>query len=79
MSFEQVLKQKDLQKVIEDELLALGRQNKLSGLERPKKFHFTDMEFSIDNDLMTPTFKLKRHKAKEVFKTIIDKLYEGID
>jgi len=48
-------------------------------LERPKKFHFTDMEFSIDNDLMTPTFKLKRHKAKEVFKTIIDKLYEGID
>lgn len=68
----------DYKKYLSDALLAVGKEHKLSGLERPKDFHVSVEEFSVDNDLMTPTFKLKRHKAKEYFKPQIDKMYEKI-
>jgi len=32
--------------------------------------------FSVEDDILTPTFKLKRAKAKIFFKDEIDKLYE---
>lgn len=32
--------------------------------------------FRIEDDILTPTFKLKRAKAKDFFKPEIDKLYE---
>ena len=32
--------------------------------------------FTVDNDLLTPTFKLKRNIAKNVFQVQIDKMYE---
>lgn len=32
--------------------------------------------FRIEDDILTPTFKLKRAKARDFFKAKIDQLYE---
>jgi len=63
-----VARSADFKKYMMGELDALGKQHKLSGLERPRDIYVTDDAFSVDNDLLTPTFKLKRHKCKEYFK-----------
>ncbi|RHZ04968.1 hypothetical protein DYB26_011701, partial [Aphanomyces astaci] len=34
--------------------------------------------FSVDNDLLTPTFKLKRHDAKKAFLPTIKALYSQV-
>ena len=38
--------------------------------------HVVSDPFSVDNDLLTPTFKLKRNIAKNTYKEQIDKMYE---
>jgi len=41
--------------------------------------HLHPEAFSAENGLQTPTFKLKRPQAKEVFLDVILKMYEGLD
>jgi long-chain acyl-CoA synthetase len=49
-------------------------------LEIVKKVHVIDYPFTIDNDLMTPTFKIKRNVAAKKFKEEIDHMYStGLD
>lgn len=62
-----------------DDLLALAKDHKLSGLEKPKDIFLTDDAFSVENNLLTPTFKLKRNIAREYFKPQIDKMYAKLD
>jgi long-chain acyl-CoA synthetase len=50
----------------------------LSGLERPKAITLVREPFTIENNILTPTFKLKRNVAKEIFKDTIDKMYEKL-
>ena len=42
-------------------MLRLATANKLSSLEKPKEVFISSEIFSVENDTMTPTFKLKRH------------------
>lgn len=55
----------------------LAKTNKLSGLEKIKKLHLVLEPFSIENDLLTPTFKIKRNVAKNVYKDVILAIYES--
>jgi len=59
-----------------DDILQLCNKNKLSGLEKPKDIYLTSEAFTIENNLMTPTFKLKRNVAREHFKPQITAMYE---
>lgn len=34
--------------------------------------------FSIDNDMLTPTFKKKRHNIRDSYKSVLEKLYSGL-
>jgi len=54
----------------------LALENKLTGLEKPKDVYFTLTSFSVENNILTPTFKLKRNIARDVFKPQIDAMYE---
>ena len=49
----------------------------LTGLEVPKKYHFDRTEFTLENDLLTPTMKLKRNDAKKKYFDQIKEMYEG--
>ena len=53
--------------------------NKLSGLEKPKEIMLTKEAFSVENNILTPTFKLKRHVAREFFKPQIEEMYKKVE
>lgn len=73
-----VVKDAVFKKLIQDEMNRLGVENKLSGLEKPKDIFLTLDAFSIENNILTPTFKLKRNVGREVYRAQIDKMYEAL-
>jgi long-chain acyl-CoA synthetase len=57
---------------------AIDRVNKdLSVVERVRGFVFADEAFSIENEEMTPSLKIRRHKLKERYGARLDGLYKG--
>lgn len=60
------------------DLLKLANERKLNGLEKPKGIHIAAEAFSVENDILTPTFKLKRNVGKIVYQEQINALYEEI-
>ena len=57
---------------------ALDRVNKdLSVIEKVRQFAFADEAFSIENEEMTPSLKIRRHKLKERYGERLDGLYKG--
>lgn len=66
----------DFKKLILDDMIKLATSHQCSSLEKPKMIHLVSDPFSVDNDLLTPTFKLKRNIAKNTYKEQIDKMYE---
>lgn len=54
----------------------LDRVNgKLNNIERVRRFLIADEPFTIDNDLMTPTMKIRRHKIREIYGARLEALY----
>ena len=66
--FKDILKE-DINKEIE----AINKN--LSKIENIKKFIIIQEQFTIENGLMTPTLKLKRHKIINKYKNYLEKLY----
>lgn len=63
----------DLIKVLSD---AVERVNgNLSNLERVRKFMIADQEFTTDNELMTPSMKVRRHKIMAIYGDELNKLF----
>lgn len=44
----------------------------------PKDIYFTLDAFSVENDILTPTFKLKRYMGYKYWKQTIDTLYNNL-
>jgi len=57
----------ELHKHILENFLELAKANKLSGLEKIKKLHIDPEPMTIENDLLTPTMKIKRNIAKNKY------------
>ena len=66
----------DLKKAVLKDLETLGKNSDFKGFEIIKKVHLSKEAFTIENDLVTPSLKIKRHVAKKTFKAIIDNLYK---
>jgi len=49
--------------------------SKLSVIEQVRKFILIGEEFTIENDMMTPTMKIKRFKVKEIFGDQLENLF----
>ena len=58
---------KDLIKDILSEIDTFSRSNDIKGFEIIKNVYLCKEPFSIDNNLMTTTMKIKRHVAKKYF------------
>jgi len=50
--------------------------SKVSSNEQIKKFLILDRDFSLENDEITPTMKLKRNVVSEKFKDVLEALYK---
>ena len=49
----------------------------LTLVEKIKKFHLIDEDFSIENGLLTPTMKVKRNKVVAKYKNILENFYKN--
>ena len=50
-----------------DEINSLGTLRHLNRLEQPKAIYLAAEPFSVENDILTPTFKLKRNIGAKVY------------
>ena len=62
-----VMRDPDFKKAVMEDLDALSKQNKLSSLEKPKDIYITEEKFSVENNILTPTFKLKRNVGRDAY------------
>ncbi|KAI8471525.1 MAG: hypothetical protein J3K34DRAFT_416911 [Monoraphidium minutum] len=60
------------------ELVATGKADKLKGFELVAAVHLEPEPFSVEADLMTPTFKLKRPQLKKAYQADLDKMYADL-
>jgi long-chain acyl-CoA synthetase len=67
----------DLKNEILKSLEKLGRSSDFKGFEIIKKIYLSPEPFTIENDLMTTTLKLKRHIAKKYFKNQLESMYSN--
>ena len=69
---------RDVLATVLDGMQGEGRIAGLASFEQVRAICLISEPFTVDNDLLTPTFKLKRHQAKERFQPEIDALYRSL-
>ena len=52
-----------------------GRVAKLRGFEQVQGLYLVAEPFTVENGLMTPTFKIKRNVVRDVFTKEVDAMY----
>ena len=72
-SLSTLVKDEDYNKTIKEIISKVN--NNLSVIEQVRKFILIDHEFTIENNMMTPTMKVKRYKIKSVFGDQLENLY----
>jgi long-chain acyl-CoA synthetase len=60
---------------ITKEIESLAKKNGLHGFETPRAIYLEAKPFGAEDDLTTPTFKLKRPQLKNHFQSQIDEMY----
>lgn len=65
----------DLKCAILKDLETIGKNHDFKGFEIIKKLYMCKEPFSVDNDLLAPTLKNKRHNIQKKYKHEIDALY----
>ncbi|KAM3078173.1 medium-chain fatty acid-CoA ligase faa2 [Clarireedia jacksonii] len=65
-----------VRKAVVKELDKVGRKSKFNAYERVRNVCLEIEPFSIDNELLTPTLKLKRPQTAKRYRSQLDQLYE---
>lgn len=68
----------ELRAAILTDMDSLGHQAKLRGFEYAKAVTLIPEPFTVENGLLTPTFKIKRPQAKARFAKAIEDMYEEL-
>ena len=66
-------------KVVLDSINEVAKAKNFNSLERPKEIYLTNDPFTVENDILTPTFKMKRNAGQKVYQAQIDKMYEALE
>jgi len=64
----------DFQRAVAEQMDVVCRESALVPWEVPAKIHLDPLPFTVENGLLTPTFKLKRDAAKVHYKDALEKL-----
>lgn len=76
--FASVCKSTKLKETIATDIQKLSKASGLHGFETVKNIHLEAAPFTVENDLMTPTFKLKRQKIRDQYEREIAALYDAV-
>ncbi|CAG8537619.1 13126_t:CDS:2 [Ambispora gerdemannii] len=74
-SFKELCEEPKVKNHILQTLAKYGKAHDLKGFENIKNIYLSPEPFSAENDLLTPTFKLKRHQAQKHFTRQIETMY----
>ncbi|XP_070575903.1 long-chain-fatty-acid--CoA ligase 6-like [Ptychodera flava] len=70
-------------KVVKDailkDLVQQGKTSGLKGFEQVKDIYISSEQFSIENGLMTPTFKIRRLELRRRFEQKIEEMYNNLN
>jgi long-chain acyl-CoA synthetase len=61
------MEDQDFIQTVYDDLMRLANVNKFNSLEKPKQISLLIEPWTIENDILTPTMKLKRNIAKKIY------------
>lgn len=75
----EVIKDERVNKLILADAIKTGKECGLKGFEQIKRVHLTAEAFSVENDLLTPTFKLKRPVSKRFFEKELTTMMDDVD
>ncbi|KAG1704307.1 hypothetical protein DVH05_006315 [Phytophthora capsici] len=64
-----------IRSAIKKEIEEASKRANLAGFERVREIYLLHDLFTVDNELLTPTFKLRRADAQKRFKTEIEHMY----
>lgn len=78
-SIKQACADEKVRAAVAKDLDKIGRKNKFAGYERVKAFELAVEPFTIENEVLTPTLKLKRPVAAKMFRGLLDRLYEAVE
>ena len=78
LSFAELCASDALREELSSEVLRLSKENGLHGFETVRAVHVEANPFTTENDLVTPTFKLKRQKARDYYEKEIAEMYSSI-
>ena len=77
-TMEELCMTKELHDLIMKDIKGLAKNNGLHGFETPKAIFLESNLFSVENDLITPTFKLKRPQLRDYYQKQIDEMYASM-
>lgn len=77
-TMEELCANPDVKKQIMTDLTNIGKTGGLHSFEQVKDIFLYPEQFSVENGLLTPTFKAKRHELKLKFKSEIDEMYKNL-
>jgi len=77
--YEELCKNEAVQKLIFDDVIAIGRKRGLKSFELPRKIRLSTELFSVENELMTPTFKSRRPQIAKRYNAEIEEMYADLD
>lgn len=69
---EELVNDKDFVSKVQSSMKELAKANNFASIEMPRKIKLIKDPFSVQQGLLTPTMKLKRNVAVEVFKDEIE-------
>jgi len=78
-TLERVCQSESARLLILQDIENISRNFGLNGYEIPKEIALISEPFSIENELLTPTFKNKRIQIRRHFSDVINKLYEKVN
>ena len=77
-TMEELVKNAEVKKAILADLTKLGKSSGLHSFEQVRDIHLHPELFSVENGLLTPTFKTKRQDLKKKFQPQIDEMYSKL-
>jgi long-chain acyl-CoA synthetase len=66
-----------LKQIVLDDMIREGKRSGLMSYEQVKAIEFIKEPFTIENGLMTPTFKARRYAVEKKYKELFESIYKS--
>ena len=75
----ELCKMPDVKKAVLADLNEIGKKSLLKSFEMAKSIHLDPEPWSVERDLLTPTFKTKRPQLQKYYRTEIERMYAELN